>query len=321
MSKMHSKLKLKYSARMSDAQKMAIGEYLKKCPELIDARFTNNFQKSEARVFWVKLAKQLNGIPGSKKNWQQWRRSWHDLRKAILKKTDLAKRKIKAVYMSPSELFIQKIYLENRKAIKSGISPLKEEKIESLGIDEVNVKSDPDNPEDPDEELDSDDEDDDEDDAEEENGDPFASLEGLEGVSEIPCNGGEDFEDDAAVEFSAGVSHEVPQDDFDVDLEEEIEKIASKRPKCNTKNIQEAQMFWNKSTFVNERSDELLKRMQEQAKAEREYQQAHLKLMEKQTKAMEAMVEESHEGIPGTTSDSWRFKLNLQKLSRRSFYG
>ncbi|KAF5287095.1 hypothetical protein FQA39_LY16080 [Lamprigera yunnana] len=65
---------------ISALQKSTLLQFLQRNPSLITGRFSSEFTTKMAQLLWRKLANMLNDIPGPKKNWRRWRKSWHDLR-------------------------------------------------------------------------------------------------------------------------------------------------------------------------------------------------------------------------------------------------
>ncbi|KAI4468157.1 hypothetical protein MML48_2g00004291 [Holotrichia oblita] len=61
-------------------QKELLVEFLKKHPALQAGKFTNSFTKANARDMWQQITVILNATPGARKDWSQWRKTWHDLR-------------------------------------------------------------------------------------------------------------------------------------------------------------------------------------------------------------------------------------------------
>lgn len=55
-------------------QRSALFELMQKHPQLVSGKFTNQFTKKDAQRQWEGIAQILNGIPGGKKDWVQWRK-------------------------------------------------------------------------------------------------------------------------------------------------------------------------------------------------------------------------------------------------------
>lgn len=55
-------------------QKEFLIELMKKQPELVSGRFSHGFTRKDAQKKWEDTAKILNGIPGARKDWNQWKK-------------------------------------------------------------------------------------------------------------------------------------------------------------------------------------------------------------------------------------------------------
>ncbi|CAH1106877.1 unnamed protein product [Psylliodes chrysocephalus] len=55
-------------------------------PQLLSGKFTQNFTASSAKSMWKELESELNSMAGAKKDWQQWRKSWHDMKTKVKSK-------------------------------------------------------------------------------------------------------------------------------------------------------------------------------------------------------------------------------------------
>ncbi|KAF5301668.1 hypothetical protein FQR65_LT19206 [Abscondita terminalis] len=73
-------MEAKKSVYISVAQKKHLVELMKGKENLISGKFTNSFTRKDGQKQWEGIADVLNAIPGAKKEWHQWRKSWQDLR-------------------------------------------------------------------------------------------------------------------------------------------------------------------------------------------------------------------------------------------------
>nr|CAI5842380.1 unnamed protein product [Callosobruchus analis] len=67
-------------------QKRVMLDFLNQHPQLYQGKFDNKFTFKEAQQQWTRLAELLNAIPGARKNWIQWRKTWQDYKGNIKKK-------------------------------------------------------------------------------------------------------------------------------------------------------------------------------------------------------------------------------------------
>ncbi|XP_068617938.1 uncharacterized protein [Battus philenor] len=67
-------------------QKKKLIELMTKHPELISCKVTNDFKYKDSQTIWQNIANECNSIPGAKKTWRQWRKTWQDLRSKTKKK-------------------------------------------------------------------------------------------------------------------------------------------------------------------------------------------------------------------------------------------
>ncbi|GLV46449.1 uncharacterized protein CBL_20787, partial [Carabus blaptoides fortunei] len=66
---------------VSKEQKDILIEYMRKHPKLISGKFTKEFTYKDAQKLWNELVNCLNSVPsGGKKQWNQWRKVWQDMR-------------------------------------------------------------------------------------------------------------------------------------------------------------------------------------------------------------------------------------------------
>ncbi|KAJ8913395.1 hypothetical protein NQ315_008788 [Exocentrus adspersus] len=54
-------------------------------------KFSAEFSFKDAQIRWEKITNHLNSIPGARKNWKDWRRTWQDLKKNVKKKNTFIK--------------------------------------------------------------------------------------------------------------------------------------------------------------------------------------------------------------------------------------
>ncbi|XP_041987343.1 uncharacterized protein LOC121739088 [Aricia agestis] len=69
----------------SQEQKYRLLRLVEADPQLKSGKFTKSFTKFEARKRWIAISHKLNSIPGAKKTWEEWRKTWQD-KKANAKK-------------------------------------------------------------------------------------------------------------------------------------------------------------------------------------------------------------------------------------------
>lgn len=67
-------------------QKKKLIELMTKHPELISCRVTQDFNYSDSQQLWHSIANECNSIPGARKSWRQWRKTWQDLRSKTKKR-------------------------------------------------------------------------------------------------------------------------------------------------------------------------------------------------------------------------------------------
>ncbi|KPJ18616.1 hypothetical protein RR48_10560 [Papilio machaon] len=65
---------------ISANQKKKLIELITKHPELISCKLNQNFNYKDSQNIWRSIANECNAIPGAKKTWTQWRKTWYDLR-------------------------------------------------------------------------------------------------------------------------------------------------------------------------------------------------------------------------------------------------
>ncbi|CAG4956223.1 unnamed protein product [Parnassius apollo] len=71
---------------VSARQKKKLIELMTEHPELISCKVTNDFNYKDSQKLWQNIANECNSIPGAKKTWRQWRKTWHDLRSKTKKR-------------------------------------------------------------------------------------------------------------------------------------------------------------------------------------------------------------------------------------------
>ncbi|XP_046969254.1 uncharacterized protein LOC124536727 [Vanessa cardui] len=67
-------------------QKKKLIELMSKHPELISCKVTQDFNYKDSQKLWQNIANECNAMPGARKTWRQWRKTWHDIRSKIKKK-------------------------------------------------------------------------------------------------------------------------------------------------------------------------------------------------------------------------------------------
>lgn len=61
-------------SRLSKQQKMMLQRLMQNNPNLQDGTVTSDFTQNSAQKVWTKIALELNGLPGARKTWIQWKR-------------------------------------------------------------------------------------------------------------------------------------------------------------------------------------------------------------------------------------------------------
>ncbi|CAH0588862.1 unnamed protein product [Chrysodeixis includens] len=67
-------------------QKKKLIELMAKHPELITCKVTQDFNYRDSQQLWHTIAIECNSIPGARKSWRQWRKTWQDLRSKTKKR-------------------------------------------------------------------------------------------------------------------------------------------------------------------------------------------------------------------------------------------
>ncbi|KAJ8715249.1 hypothetical protein PYW08_005230 [Mythimna loreyi] len=67
-------------------QKKKLVELMAKHPELISGKVTQDFNYRDSQQLWQTITNECNSIPGARKSWRQWRKTWHDLRSKTKKR-------------------------------------------------------------------------------------------------------------------------------------------------------------------------------------------------------------------------------------------
>ncbi|KAI4454228.1 myb/sant-like dna-binding domain [Holotrichia oblita] len=70
----------KISSLSEACARVAGGIFEKASRSTSAGKFTNSFTKANARDMWQQITVILNATPGARKDWSQWRKTWHDLR-------------------------------------------------------------------------------------------------------------------------------------------------------------------------------------------------------------------------------------------------
>ncbi|CAH0547023.1 unnamed protein product [Brassicogethes aeneus] len=83
---------LKRGGNMSAQQKKILIEFIFKYPQLKHGKYTKEFTYEEGRKLWQIVTAQLNALPGAFKEWDKWRKSWHDIKTTSKAKSSKIKR-------------------------------------------------------------------------------------------------------------------------------------------------------------------------------------------------------------------------------------
>ncbi|KAK4882367.1 hypothetical protein RN001_005686 [Aquatica leii] len=76
--------------KMNASQKSALIQSVQLNSQLILVKFTTTFTHKKAQQLWMHISETLNAIPGGRKDWKQWRKTWQDIHtKAKSKNTKL----------------------------------------------------------------------------------------------------------------------------------------------------------------------------------------------------------------------------------------
>ncbi|CAB3230598.1 unnamed protein product [Arctia plantaginis] len=67
-------------------QKKKLLEFMTKYPDLALGKLTPTFKYNDAQKLWVIVANECNAIPGSRKTWRQWRKTWQDIKSKTKKR-------------------------------------------------------------------------------------------------------------------------------------------------------------------------------------------------------------------------------------------
>ncbi|XP_039308061.1 uncharacterized protein LOC120358311 [Solenopsis invicta] len=90
---------------ISNGQRKILIEFLNNHPELVSAKFTSTFSYKDAQKLWCEITNILNALPGAKKTWEQWRKTWHDMKNKVKgKKADINQSLKKTGEGPPSEI-------------------------------------------------------------------------------------------------------------------------------------------------------------------------------------------------------------------------
>ncbi|CAH1114783.1 unnamed protein product [Psylliodes chrysocephalus] len=69
----------------TEGQKRMLVSFLESDEELRKGKFTSQFTYKESQRRWETISQKLNSVPGAKKEWASWRRTWQDLKKNVKK--------------------------------------------------------------------------------------------------------------------------------------------------------------------------------------------------------------------------------------------
>ncbi|XP_055715561.1 uncharacterized protein LOC129809628 [Phlebotomus papatasi] len=74
-----SALEKKQCRRMTDIQKAQMWKFMDLHPELNGKKYDKEFTFVKARELWQEMGRILNSVPGPKKSWMVWKKSWRDM--------------------------------------------------------------------------------------------------------------------------------------------------------------------------------------------------------------------------------------------------
>lgn len=75
------------SSKFTAVQKEAMVDFMELNPKLRRGKFDKEFTFEMAEKLWQELTNFLNGLPGSRKNNKQWRKTWQDLKTTVKAKS------------------------------------------------------------------------------------------------------------------------------------------------------------------------------------------------------------------------------------------
>ncbi|KAG6450655.1 hypothetical protein O3G_MSEX006703 [Manduca sexta] len=61
-------------------QKKKLIELVAKYPDLVSCKVRQGFNYTDAHKLWQNIAIECNAIPGARKTWRQWKKTWQDIR-------------------------------------------------------------------------------------------------------------------------------------------------------------------------------------------------------------------------------------------------
>lgn len=64
-------------------QKKILIEMVAKYPDLVSCKVRQGFNYTDAHKLWQNIATECNAIPGARKTWKQWKKTWQDIRSKI----------------------------------------------------------------------------------------------------------------------------------------------------------------------------------------------------------------------------------------------
>ncbi|XP_046735005.1 uncharacterized protein LOC124404716 [Diprion similis] len=66
-------------------------DFMSNHPELTSGKFSSSFTVKHAQNLWAEVTGKLHEIPGAFKTWQQWRKTWQDIRSKVKAKNTMLK--------------------------------------------------------------------------------------------------------------------------------------------------------------------------------------------------------------------------------------
>uniref|UniRef100_A0A6P7HDD5 Regulatory protein zeste n=1 Tax=Diabrotica virgifera virgifera TaxID=50390 RepID=A0A6P7HDD5_DIAVI len=94
---------IKYSGSVSAEQKKELIHFIECHPELKSGKFSNEFSWKTAQNLWMHVAEHLNALPGAKKEWKQWRKTWQDMKSTAKRKKTQLKNQLTATGGGPQQ--------------------------------------------------------------------------------------------------------------------------------------------------------------------------------------------------------------------------
>ncbi|CAH1107064.1 unnamed protein product [Psylliodes chrysocephalus] len=117
---------------ISQDQKKELIQFMEQNPDLGSGKFTKKFTFKTGQELWMQITQILNSLPGAKKDWRQWRKTWADIKVYTKKKNALIKNYRVTTGGGPT-LPIDKILTTEDEKVVSMIGPLL---IDGLDVEE-----------------------------------------------------------------------------------------------------------------------------------------------------------------------------------------